>query len=64
MLCLDVATPLYKAARYALDTRARRVVAVDRRQVCGVLTGLDFQQVVLDGGVALPLGTIRSIRAG
>jgi len=46
MLCLDVRTPLYRAAAYAHATRARRVLAVDGRQVKGVLTGLDFARAV------------------
>lgn len=42
MLCLHVSTPLFRAAAQALDTRARRVLAVDDRRVKGVMTGLDF----------------------
>lgn len=42
MLCLDVRTPLYRAAAQAYATRARRVLAVEARQVKGVLTGIDF----------------------
>lgn len=45
MLCVDVRTPLYRAAGYAHATRARRVLAVEGRQVKGVLTGLDFARV-------------------
>lgn len=42
MLCLDVSTPLHRAAAQAHATRARRVLAVADRKVKGVLTGLDF----------------------
>jgi CBS domain-containing protein len=42
ILCLDVRTPLYRAAAQAHATRARRVLAVEHRHVKGVLTGLDF----------------------
>jgi CBS domain-containing protein len=42
MLCLDVRTPLHRAAAQAHATRARRVLAVEDRKVKGVLTGLDF----------------------
>ena len=42
MLCMDVRTPLHRAAAQAHATRARRVLAVEDRQVHGVLTGLDF----------------------
>ena len=45
MLCLDVRTPLYRAAAYAHATRARRVLAVEDNRVEGVLTGLDFARV-------------------
>lgn len=46
MLCLDVRTPLYRAAGHAHTTRARRVLAVDGRRVSGVLTGLGFARAV------------------
>ena len=42
MLCLDVRTPLHRAAGQALATRARRVLAVKDRRVQGILTGIDF----------------------
>lgn len=42
MLCLELGTPLYRAAAYAHATGARRVLAVENRRVRGVLTGLDF----------------------
>lgn len=42
MLCLDIRTPLYRAAGQALATRARRVLAVHDRRVRGILTGIDF----------------------
>lgn len=42
MLCLDVRTPMYRAAGQALATRARRVLAVHDRRVRGILTGIDF----------------------
>jgi CBS domain-containing protein len=45
MLCLDVRTPLYRAAAHAHATRARRVLAVSEGRVRGILTGLDFARV-------------------
>lgn len=45
MLCIEVHTPLYRAAGYAHATRARRVLAVEGRHLKGVLTGLDFARV-------------------
>ena len=46
MLCLDIRTPLYRAAGYAHATRARRILAVEGRHIKGVMTGLDFARVV------------------
>lgn len=42
MLCLDVRTPMHRAAAQAHATHARRVLAVEDRRVKGILTGLDF----------------------
>lgn len=42
MLCLDARSPLFRAAGQAYATRARRVLAVRDRKVCGILTGIDF----------------------
>ena len=42
MLCLDVDTPLYRAAEQAAAMDVRRVIAVRNRRVEGILTGLDF----------------------
>lgn len=46
MLCLDFRTPLFRAAGQAFATRARRVLAVHERKVCGILTGIDFARAV------------------
>jgi CBS domain-containing protein len=45
MLCLEVRTPLYRAAAHAHATRARRVLAIADHRVRGILTGLDFARV-------------------
>jgi CBS domain-containing protein len=42
LLCLDVSTPLFRAARQAEVMDVRRIVAVENRQLRGVLTALDF----------------------
>lgn len=42
MLCLDVETPLYRAAQQARAMDARRIIAVKNRRLEGILTGLDF----------------------
>lgn len=39
--------PLYRAAALALGTRARRVLALDKGELCGVLTGLHFARAGL-----------------
>jgi CBS domain-containing protein len=49
MLCLQQRTPLHRAAAYAHETRARRVLAIEDNQVVGVLTGLDFARLVANG---------------
>ena len=48
MLCLDKRTPLFRAAGQAFATRARRVLAVHDRKVCGILTGIDFARAAND----------------
>lgn len=42
LLCLPVATPLFRAAAFALDTTARRILVTDHHRPCGVVTGIDF----------------------
>lgn len=42
MLCLQVNTPLHRAAAQAAALRVRRVLCVEDRRVRGILTGIDF----------------------
>lgn len=42
MVCLQQDFPLYRAAAFAVATRARRVLALHGRHVSGLLSGLDF----------------------
>ncbi|MND08076.1 hypothetical protein D3C83_304660 [compost metagenome] len=42
MLCLALDTPLHRAAAQAAATTARRVIVTEKRQMVGILTGLDF----------------------
>ncbi len=42
MLCLDVSTPMHRAAAQAAAMDVRRVIAVHERRVKGILGGLDF----------------------
>jgi len=46
-ICLDAGTPVDRAARFALATRARRVLAVSGGTICGSLSGLDFAAAVV-----------------
>jgi CBS domain-containing protein len=49
VLCLDVHTPLFRAAAQAQATRSRRVLAVEGRRAHGVVTGLDFARAASAG---------------
>ncbi|MGK3983884.1 CBS domain-containing protein [Sorangium sp. So ce136] len=51
MVCLDVRTPLHRAAAAAHAAQARRVLVVQGRRLRGVLTGLDFARAVAGTGV-------------
>ncbi|MCB9555737.1 MAG: CBS domain-containing protein [Deltaproteobacteria bacterium] len=46
ILCLPVQTPVFRAAATASALQARRVIAVDHRQMEGVLTGFDLARVL------------------
>jgi CBS domain-containing protein len=48
LLCLSTQTPLYRAAAFVLESRARRICAVEQRTLRGILSGLDFARVVAD----------------
>lgn len=47
VLCMNVRTPVHRAASAAAEMRVRRVIAVEARQVCGLLTGIDFARAAL-----------------
>jgi len=47
ILCMNLRTPLHRAAAAASEMRARRVIAVDRRRLHGILTGIDFARAAL-----------------
>ncbi len=42
LICLPVATPIARAARCALAMGVRRILAVEHRELRGIVTGLDF----------------------
>jgi CBS domain-containing protein len=44
-VCLDADTPVYRAAAYAISLNVRRLLAVDRRKLVGVLSVLDLLNV-------------------
>jgi len=47
MLCLPSETVMFRAAAFAVSTRARRVLAIDHHHIRGILTGLDFARALL-----------------
>ena len=42
ILCLPLEMPVFRAAQQALATRARCILAVDDKGLCGIVTGMDF----------------------
>ncbi len=44
-ICLDVKTPVYRAAGHLLALRVRRILAVEDRHLVGILTGWDVARV-------------------
>jgi CBS domain-containing protein len=48
ILCLDVHTPIYRAAGHAAAMAVRRVFAVEGRELRGILTGYDLTRAILD----------------
>jgi len=41
-ICLDVSTPLYRVAGHMVQMRVRRVLAVEHRELRGILSGFDL----------------------
>lgn len=54
LLCLPLSTPMFRAAGFAMSTRARRVLATDHHHAKGILTGLDFVRAILSAGARTP----------
>ena len=48
-VCLPVGMRMHRAARQALVLRTRRIIAVNKRDAVGVLTGLDFARCAARG---------------
>lgn len=47
MLCMPVDTALHRAAAQAAATSVRRVIVTDKRDMVGILTGIDFARAVM-----------------
>jgi CBS domain-containing protein len=45
MLCLDVATPLYRVAGQAVAMQVRRILAVEKRDLRGIVSGYDLVRI-------------------
>ena len=45
MLCLDVATPLYRVAGQAIAMQVRRILAVEKRDLRGIVSGYDLARI-------------------
>jgi len=41
-ICLDIATPMYRAAAYAVSMNVRRILVVEHRRLAGILSCLDL----------------------
>jgi CBS domain-containing protein len=47
VICLPWRTPLYRAAGFAANSRARRVLTMDGTEVRGIVTALDFVKAAI-----------------
>lgn len=45
-ICLDTSTPLYRVAGHAIQMGVRRILAVHRRELRGIVTGFDLVRVM------------------
>lgn len=45
VLCMPIRTPIHRAAAQAAQFDARRVVACDRQEAVGIVSGLDFARI-------------------
>jgi CBS domain-containing protein len=46
-ICLDVDTPLYRAAGYVVQMRVRRILAVHHRELRGIVSGFDLVRAMV-----------------
>jgi predicted transcriptional regulator len=47
LICLNVATPLYRVANHVRELRVRRIVAVDERSLRGIAAGFDILRAMV-----------------
>lgn len=45
MICIDLKTPVFRAAGQAVAMSVRRLLAVKHRRLCGILTGIDIARI-------------------
>jgi CBS domain-containing protein len=45
-ICLDTKTPLFRVAGYAIHMQVRRILAVEKRQLRGIVSGFDLVRVM------------------
>jgi predicted transcriptional regulator len=45
-ICLDVNTPLYRVAGYAVQMHVRRILVVEHRELRGIVSGFDVVRVM------------------
>jgi CBS domain-containing protein len=45
-ICLDVGTPIFRAAAYSLAMNVRRILVVDHRQLVGIVSSIDLVDVL------------------
>jgi predicted transcriptional regulator len=45
-ICLDIATPLYRVAGHAIYMGVRRILAVHKRELRGIVTGFDLVRIM------------------
>jgi predicted transcriptional regulator len=55
-ICLDQATPVYRAAAYAIAMNVRRLLVVDHRALVGVMSVVDLLDVFVRLGASDPIG--------
>lgn len=50
LICMLLTTPMHRAAQQGIRMGVRRIVVTEKRDMRGVLSGLDFAKFVAQGG--------------